>query len=1017
MSVNHLQNTPVSATKAFLALALLPLLIVALSGTAIYFNLSSQTEQEARAHSKNISNLLAGQVSAFIRNKADAVNLMANHHLVKSVLNHSEMVTPDHVKPELNRFCTTLGASICYLMNREGLTIADNRPAATSIVGNNYAFRPYFQQAVVGKDTVHLALGVTTKKRGVYFSSPVFDNEKVVGVAVIKFPPTQIETDFQGLSGDAALVDGSGIVFASSDPQWLYKSLFSLTSEQQEAIVSSRQFGDTAPQSIGFKSQPNGFALNQQGHEYLFGQVVVTGLDGWSMAYLLKPEMLARMDEYRNHQVAVVIIVVMFICTLIAVGRLYGGLKTALRRTHDYQEALEQSKGRLQRFEEVSTEAVFILDGERTIDVNKPAERLLGYEHTELMSLQPQKLFSPDCLEMTQRYIEEMPEEPYQATLLTKSGEQIPVITFCRAVLWQGKKVRAVSYRDIRNRIAVQKQLTDSQNRFRQLSDLVAEGLLIYVEDNIIDVNNAFCSLIGLRKEDLVSTSLNALLGEEAMETISHHCDASQEGYELILPRQDGTEFPAEVSTASMEFDDGLYKVLSVRDVSRQKEQEEHILYQAQYDLLTHIPNRFLARDRAEQAIKNTDRNGGKMVLMFIDLDGFKKVNDSLGHDVGDRVLQLASQRFSNCIRNNDTLARHGGDEFLIILENMSQPEDAELIINKIIQEFSSPFSIGNNELVVTASIGVSVYPDDADNYQALLRAADIGMYRAKKEGRNTFHYYTQEMNDIATRQLVLDTNLLTAMEKDEFELVYQPLVCGISESQSIIGAEVLLRWNSESLGSVSPVEFIPLTEQTGLIIPIGRWILEKACKQAKHWVDQGHAQFRLSVNVSPRQFKGNDFISDLIFALEASQLSPDNLSIEVTEGLLIQASPELNDTLTRITEMGIKLCMDDFGTGYSSLSYLQSFPFNNLKIDRSFIKDLPHNNDSKILVTATIAMAHKLGLTITAEGVETEEQLEFFKGSGCDLLQGYLLGKPVAAEVFEERLLCNDREDEKKPA
>ena len=1006
MSVDHLQATPVSATKAFLALALLPLLIVALSGTAIYFNLSSQTEQEARAHSENISKLLAGQVSAFVRNKADAVNLMANHHLVQSVLINSKRVTPNDVKPELQRFCTTLGASICYLMDKEGLAIADNRSVETSIVGNNYGFRPYFQQAVVGNDSVHLALGVTTKKRGIYFSSPVFDKEKVIGVAVIKFPPTQIESDFQGLSGDAALVDDSGIVFASSDPKWLYKSLFSLTPAQQTAIVSSRQFGDTPPQSIGFKSQPNGFALDHQGQEYLIRQVAVTGLDGWHMSYLLKPEMLARMDDYRNHQVAIVIIVVMFICTLIAVGRLYGGLKSALRRSNDYQDALEQSQGRLQRFEEVSTEAVFILDGERTIDVNKPAEWLLGYEHDELMSLRPDQLFSADCLDTALRNTEEQSEEPFQASLMTKQGEEIPVITFGRTVLWKGKKVRAVSYRDIRNRIAAQKQLTDSQNRFRQLSDLVAEGLLIYVEDDIIDVNNAFCSLIGLRKEDLVSTSVKALLGEDAIETISLHCDSSEEAYELVLPRQDGTDFPAEVSTASMEFDDGLYKVLSVRDISSQKEQEEHILYQAQYDLLTHIPNRFLARDRAEQAIKNTNRNGGKMVLMFIDLDGFKKVNDSLGHDVGDRVLQLASQRFSNCIRNNDTLARHGGDEFLIILENMDHPQDAELIINKIIQEFSVPFSINNNELVVTASIGVSVYPDDADNYQSLLRAADIGMYRAKKEGRNTFHYYTQEMNDIATRQLVLDTNLLTAMEKDEFDLAYQPLVCGLSEGQPIIGAEVLLRWNSESLGSVSPVEFIPLTEQTGLIIPIGRWILEKACKQAKQWVDQGHEKFRLSVNVSPRQFKGNDFISDLLYALEASQLSPNNLSIEVTEGLLIQASPELNDTLNSITEMGIKLCMDDFGTGYSSLSYLQSFPFNNLKIDRSFIKDLPHNNDSKILVTATIAMAHKLGLTITAEGVETEEQLEFFRGSGCDLLQGYLLGKPVAAEVFEERLL-----------
>ncbi len=276
-------------------------------------------------------------------------------------------------------------------------------------------------------------------------------------------------------------------------------------------------------------------------------------------------------------------------------------------------------------------------------------------------------------------------------------------------------------------------------------------------------------------------------------------------------------------------------------------------------------------------------------------------------------------------------------------------------------------------------------------------------MYKAKKDGKNTFHFYTQEMNDIATRQLLLDSNLRYAMDRNEFSLAFQPLVSG--NDARIVGAEALLRWNSGTLGNVSPAEFIPLTEQTGLIIVIGRWVLEQACVQAKRWVDAGAEDFSLSVNVSPRQFKGNNFVTDLQYALGSSGLPPKHLNIEVTEGLLIQASPELNSTLQQITEMGVKISMDDFGTGYSSLSYLKTFPFNNLKIDRAFIRELPSNPDSNILVSATIAMAHKLGLSVTAEGIETEEQFQYLRDTDCDLLQGFYFGKPIPAAEFTQKL------------
>lgn len=996
---------PVSATRAFLALAVLSLIVVLFSGMTVYLNLAGQTLKEARAHSGNITHLLADQTTSFIRNRTHAVKLMAGENTVVAHLLAANQDSLQLSQPVLRRFCDNLGASICYLMNRQGLAVADNRPPENTIVGNNYGFRPYFQQAVTGNSYVFLALGVTTKKRGIYFSTPVYDGSNIIGVAVIKFPPTQIEEYFMGLSGQAALVDGHGIVFAASESEWLYKSLFQLSPVQLNRIVGSRQFGDAAPDSIGLTALPDNFVEAPDGKRLLIEKTPVDGLDGWQLTYLLPPESLAAPEAERKQLYILALITILFLVILYAVARLYGSLKLAVRANENYRSALEQSQGRLERFEEVITEPIFIHDQGVTVDANKCAEQMLGYSHDEFKHLSARDFFTPETLDIALKNARAGSEEPYQACLKTKSGEEIPVIVTGRAVEWNGKQVRAVSYRDIRSLLAVKKKLSASEDRFRQLSDLVAEGIMIYTESRIIDVNHAFCSIIGQRREDLLAMSLSELFSDDILLQIERE-KSGDEAFELVMNRQDGTVFPAEISSGSMQFEDGLYQILSVRDISRQKEQEEHILYQAQYDLLTHVPNRFLARDRAEQAMKNTDRHNCKLVLMFIDLDGFKKVNDSLGHDVGDRVLQDAARRFQSCIRSNDTLARHGGDEFLIIMEDMQNPEDAEVIIEKILQAFSAPFRIDNNELIVTTSIGVAVYPDDAPDYTSLLRAADIGMYKAKKDGRNTFHYYTQEMNEIASRQLTLDNNLRSAMERGEFHLVYQPLMCGKKALNPLAGAEVLLRWESETLGSVSPVEFIPLTEQTGQIIPIGRWILEKACRQAKQWVDMGNEDFCLSVNVSPRQFKGNDLLSDLQFALDSSGLSPCNLSIEVTEGLLIQSSPRLNSVLKQISEMGIKLCMDDFGTGYSSLSYLKTFPFNNLKIDRSFIKELPESNDSQILVTATIAMAHELGLSITAEGIETREQLAFFADTPCDLLQGFLFGRPVSAKEFEATYL-----------
>ena len=1007
-------NTP-ETYRGLLILVLLPLLLVALGGGAIYLNMLSESESQARTHGRNITKLLATQTSEFISSRVDAVELLAGETLLKNtpLLTGTGSGTgniEDLIKARilLNRYCNTLSASICYIMNIQGDTVADSRPPTTSIVGNNYGFRPYFKNAIAGEPSIHLALGVTTKKRGIYLSSPItsYQNE-MIGVAVIKFLPEQIENRLSEISGQASLVDPNGIIFASNQRDWLYKSLFKLSPLELQKIAESRQFGDQAPETLDLVIREDKNISDGALKNYLFEQTEVSQLPGWQITYLYQAEQITGKQQQSQAMLALSLIAILFILILFAVKQLYSRLIETLRANTKYQHDLEKSEHRLQSFDKVSSEAILVHNANGILDVNKQAERMFGYSHNELLQLTPKDFFSAESLPLVLQKVETGSEEPYQATIVTQTGALIPVVVNGKSVVWEGKKARAASFRDISRRIEYQKKLMASEDRFRQLSDLVAEGLLIHSNNQIIDVNQSLCELLGMRREDILHSNLTDLLSEQSLRAVSNHPDTAS-ALELTLDRSDGTPFPAEITTASMQFDDGLYIVLSIRDISRYKEQEEHILYQAQYDLLTHIPNRFLAKDRAEQAIRNADKHHGKVALMFIDLDGFKKVNDSMGHEVGDLLLQQATRRFVSCLEKQHTLARHGGDEFIIILEDIADPTDAEFIAEKILQQFSQPFSIQNKQLVVTASIGIAIYPDDAPNYSDLLRAADIGMYKAKHDGRNRFHYYTQEMNDIATRKLALDNCLTNALQNKEFRLVFQPLVSNLNGQPKVQGAEALIRWSSPSLGEVSPVEFIPHTEQSGLIIPIGRWVLEQACLQAKAWLDAGHEDFYISVNVSPRQFKGNDLLQDLKKALNMSDLNPKHLNIEVTEGLLIEASPELNNTLHAIAEMGITLSMDDFGTGYSSLNYLKKFPFTNLKIDRSFIKELPDNSDSAILVTATIAMAHQLGLSVTAEGIEAAEQYNYLRGLRCDRLQGFYLGKPVSAKDFSFDLILD---------
>jgi len=400
---------------------------------------------------------------------------------------------------------------------------------------------------------------------------------------------------------------------------------------------------------------------------------------------------------------------------------------------------------------------------------------------------------------------------------------------------------------------------------------------------------------------------------------------------------------------------------------------------------------------------------------MFLDLDRFKIINDTLGHPMGDRLLKGVAQRLRSCLREGDTVARLGGDEFMVVLPAIAHAEDAARVGQRILDALSVPFNFEGHELHIGVSIGIALYPNDGKSAEALLKNADIAMYRAKEQGRNNYQFYTPALNDMAFERLTLENSLRRALERREFVVHYQPQV-SLNTGQ-IVGMEALVRWRHPELGLVAPMKFIPVAEETGLIVPIGEWVLQMACAQNKAWQEAGFPPLRVTVNLSARFFRRKDLMETVARILKETGLDPDYLELELTEGTTMENAEATIRTLHELKEMGVHLSIDDFGTGYSSLSYLKRFPLATLKIDRLFVQDITTSSDGAVITLAIIAMAHSLGLKVIAEGVETEEQLAFLRAHRCDEMQGYLFSRPIPAEAFTQLLREGRRLTLKKPS
>ncbi|HED34880.1 MAG TPA: EAL domain-containing protein [Gammaproteobacteria bacterium] len=562
-------------------------------------------------------------------------------------------------------------------------------------------------------------------------------------------------------------------------------------------------------------------------------------------------------------------------------------------------------------------------------------------------------------------------------------------------------------------------RIKDSETQFRSIFESAAVAMIVIDAQGMVTKwNTGAVRIFGYTANEIIGRSLVQIIPEPFRSAHTASLRNAVKSAELFHGgithefsglRKNGQIFPVQLTLSCWRQDGEMNFSSTVLDITERKQAEDRMMHQAHFDSLTNLPNRFLSLDRLSQLISKAQRNDTMVAVLFLDLDDFKKVNDSMGHETGDKLLIETAERLDFAVRKDDTVGRLGGDEFIILLGGLNGADAAIPIAENILTQLGKPFSIDARELILTASVGIAVYPGDAGSASELLRNADSAMYHAKELGRNTYSYFTEKMNRLVSRRLALEEQMHGALDRCEFFIHYQPQV-DVS-SGKIVGAEALLRWENPVLGEVFPDEFIPISEQTCLIIPLGEYVLRESVALAVQWQQKFSCSFRMAVNLSPRQFRDPGLVGFIRALINQSGISASSLELEITEGVLMSGHSYIDKALSELNALGVELAMDDFGTGYSSLSYLRNYPFDILKIDRSFVNDIMTDMRDRKLINAAIAMAHSLDLKVVAEGVETKEQLLHLETQGCEYAQGYYFSKPVPPEVMFELLVTQENE------
>lgn len=631
------------------------------------------------------------------------------------------------------------------------------------------------------------------------------------------------------------------------------------------------------------------------------------------------------------------------------------------------------------------------------LEINRAACTLLGYESEDLDDLKVLGLVaSKDNFINLHARLKPDAVAVEEVKLLAKSGELITVELRCRLLVSQGRQsVLAV---------AAPKPQDDALRMAMAVLDSALEAVAVLdQEGSIHTVNPTFGFITGYNAEEARGRNPEFLYnlgrnGPDCFERIWRKFKESGHwNGEIWSQRKDGEIYPQWLTLNTVHEAGAARYVALFQDLSEAKRTEARLRYLSQYDVLTGLPNRALLRDRLEQALARAKRKGNAVGLLWMDVDDFKTVNESLGHGAGDQILQGLAARLEACLREEDTVSRPGGDEFALVLGDVQELDNAQLVAGRVQQALAEPFLIEGNELYVSMSMGLSIYPTDSRDSESLLRNAEMAMYRAKEQARGSFRVFTMNMNKRVKRRLKMENHLRKAIERDEFRVHYQPRV--EFSSGRVLGVEALVRWQRPEKGLVLPGEFIPLAEETGLIVPLGEWVLLKACHQAKKWREDGRQDLKVSVNISARQLLWqHDVVMMVESALMGSGLPSEALELEMTESVIMHNVDGAISTMLQLKEMGVNLAMDDFGVGYSSLNYLRRFPLDVLKIDRSFVQGLPREPNDAAIVSGIISMAHDLDLQVVAEGVENLEQYNFLRQKGCREMQGHLFSPAIEA-------------------
>ena len=671
--------------------------------------------------------------------------------------------------------------------------------------------------------------------------------------------------------------------------------------------------------------------------------------------------------------------------------------------------ALKESEDKFARIFAGSPDGIVIvsLDDATILDINDAFLAASGFEYDELVGHRVDELPIFKDLSQHKRAAQLVrgkgAYQNLEFNFLTKAGVEIPTLVSATVVDLEGQRSLICIAKDNRTQRETEAKLRGSEAKFRGAFENAPIGmLLVDLQGKVVQANHFALDTLAYPETELIGIHISRLVPAEdragLRDTLNRLTmrSGNVSRAERRMVSQTGIELWTNFHVVLQRSEAGepLYFIIQLADITDLKHSQARMERMAFYDTLTDLANRRLFGNRLEHSIQHAMRGGTRAALLYLDLDQFKRVNDTLGHEAGDELLCEVARRLSECVRKEDTVARPGGDEFTILLYDIHAPSDAGTVAEKILEQLRKPITISGHQLVVTTSIGITIIPDDSVEANILTKNADLAMYRAKERGRNNYQYYSEEMNTRAQTRLKTENELRQALEHSQFELFYQPKV-RITDNK-IVGVEALIRWHHPERGLLTPDQFIPVAEETGAIVGIGRWVIRQACLAAQALSAIPGFPVQAGVNISPRQFRDPNLIRTIRACIREAHITPGQLELEITETMLMEDAEAALFTIERLRELGVRIAIDDFGTGYSSLNYLKRFPIDTVKIDRSFVMEIPTSADDVAITTAVIAMAHRLNLEVCAEGIETLDQLAFLAGQQCEYGQGYLFSRPV---------------------